>query len=119
MEGRGAADAANGGGAGRRARAPRGGGAPRGRGGGHVRLARARAASAPLDAVSPAARLGSEGLPVQQRWRYSTIGALTEDAANDLGGRLREEVGDDAEVWVEVNLATCPTRSSSSSDAGR
>ena len=60
------------------------------------------------DAVSLAERLGAEGMPVQQRWRYLTIGALTEEAANDLGGRLREEVGDDAEVWVEVNREDLP-----------
>ena len=48
------------------------------------------------------AGVADQGLPVQRRWRYLTIGSLTESTANDLGGRLRDELPDSAEIWIEV-----------------
>jgi len=52
-------------------------------------------------------RLRAEGLPVHRRWRYLTVDVLTEERANELGSRLREELPD-AEVWVEANPDDIP-----------
>jgi hypothetical protein len=60
------------------------------------------------DAVGLDERLVAEGLPVHRRWRYLTIGALTEESANELGARLRDELPDHADVWVEVNREDLP-----------
>lgn len=35
--------------------------------------------------------LRGEGLPVERRWRYLTVGALTEEDANELAGRIGSE----------------------------
>jgi hypothetical protein len=53
-------------------------------------------------------RLRGEGLPVHRRWRYVTVDALTEESANELGSRLREEAPD-AEVWIEANPDDIPS----------
>ena len=53
-------------------------------------------------------RLRGEGLPVHRRWRYLTVDALTEDDANELGVRLREEAPE-AEVWIEANPDDIPS----------
>jgi hypothetical protein len=53
-------------------------------------------------------RLRGEGLPVHRRWRYLTIDALTEDRANELGTRLRDEAPE-AEVWIEANPDDIPS----------
>ena len=37
-------------------------------------------------------RLSAEGLHVERRWRYLTIGALTDDQANEIGSRIRREL---------------------------
>jgi hypothetical protein len=60
------------------------------------------------DAVELEQRLADQGLPVHRRWRYLTIGALTEATANELGGRLRDELPDTAEIWTEVNREDLP-----------
>ncbi len=60
------------------------------------------------DAVELEQRLESERLTVHRRWRYVTIGAPTEETANALGSRLRDELPDEAEVWVEVNRDDLP-----------
>ena len=52
--------------------------------------------------------LQEQGLAVHRRWRYLTIGALTDDTANELASRLRDELPDDADVWVEVNREDLP-----------
>jgi hypothetical protein len=46
-------------------------------------------------------RLGSEGLHVHRRWRYVTIDVVTEEQANELGSRLRGELPDEIEIWIE------------------
>lgn len=51
-----------------------------------------------------ARRLEKEGHPVKRRWRYVTIGAVTEERAGELATHLRDELGDDAEVWVQAGL---------------
>lgn len=45
-----------------------------------------------------------EGLPVTRRWRYVTVGAVTEERAAELANRLRSELGDSGDVWVEAHL---------------
>jgi len=49
-------------------------------------------------------KLMGEGLPVSRRWRYVTIGAVTEARAEELADRLRGELDDSADVWVEAHL---------------
>jgi hypothetical protein len=46
-------------------------------------------------------RLEAEGLPVTRRWKYVLVGALDEEAANELADRLRGEAPPGAEVTVE------------------
>jgi hypothetical protein len=53
-------------------------------------------------------RLRAEGLPVHRRWRYLTVDVLTEDRANELGSRLRDEAPK-AEVWIEANPDDIPS----------
>jgi hypothetical protein len=53
-------------------------------------------------------QLRAEGLPVHRRWRYVTVDVLTEEWANELGARLREEAPD-AEVWIEANPDDIPS----------
>jgi hypothetical protein len=52
--------------------------------------------------------LRDEGLPVHRRWRYVTVDVLTEEHANELGTRLRDE-SPDAEVWIEANPDDIPS----------
>jgi hypothetical protein len=51
-----------------------------------------------------ARKLSLEGLPVKRRWRYVTVGALTEESAEELADRLRAEIGDGADVWIQAGL---------------
>jgi hypothetical protein len=37
-------------------------------------------------------RLRKEGLHVERRWSYVTVGALTDDEANEIGSRIRGEL---------------------------
>jgi hypothetical protein len=48
-------------------------------------------------------RLRDRGLPVERRWRYLTIGALTDDQANELAARVRDELPG-AEIEVQPTL---------------
>jgi hypothetical protein len=57
------------------------------------------------DAVALADRLAAEGAAVRRRWRYVTVGVLTEDRAWDLADRLRTELPADADIRVEANLS--------------
>jgi hypothetical protein len=60
------------------------------------------------DAAALEDKLRGEGLPVHRRWHYVTVDVLTEDKANELGSRLRDEAPD-AEVWIEANPDDIPT----------
>lgn len=62
-------------------------------------------APARSDAIELADRLGGEGLPVRRRWRYVTVGVLTEERAEELAARLRSELPDDADVRIDVDLS--------------
>jgi hypothetical protein len=57
------------------------------------------------EAVALAERLGAEGIPAMQRWRYVVAGAVSEDGAFELADRLRAELPQEAEVRVEVDLS--------------
>ena len=60
------------------------------------------------DAVELERRLRADALPVHRRWRYVTIGALTEERGNELAARLADELPKDAEVWVEAHDVRMP-----------
>jgi len=51
-----------------------------------------------------ARKLDGEDLQVSRRWRYVTVGAVTEARAEELADRLRGELGDSADVRVEAHL---------------
>jgi hypothetical protein len=53
-------------------------------------------------------RLSGEAFPVHRRWRYVTVDVVTEERANELGSRLREELPE-AEVWVEAKRDDIPS----------
>lgn len=53
-------------------------------------------------------QLRAEGRPVHRLWRYVEIDVLTPERANELAARLREELPDDSEVWVEANPDDVP-----------
>ncbi len=57
------------------------------------------------DAETLADRLATEGAAVRRRWRYVTVGVLSEERAWDLADRLRAELPDDADIRVEANLS--------------
>jgi len=48
-------------------------------------------------------RLHEHGLPVERRWRYLTIGALTEERADELASRIRDELPE-ADIAIEPSL---------------
>jgi len=54
-------------------------------------------------AVALERRLLDRTLPVKRRWRFLTIGALTEEQADDLASAVRSELLD-AEIQIEPNL---------------
>ena len=49
-------------------------------------------------------KLSDDGLPVTRHWRYVTVGAVTEERAEELAERLRAELGESGDVWVEAHL---------------
>jgi hypothetical protein len=51
-----------------------------------------------------ARRLSQEGLSAKRRWRYVTVGAVTEERAEELAERIRRELGESADVWVDADL---------------
>ena len=57
------------------------------------------------EAIALADRLATEGLPVRRRWRYVTVGVLTEERAEELAARLRSELPADDDVRIEVDLS--------------
>lgn len=54
-------------------------------------------------------RLEAEGVPVSRRWRYVLAGALTEELAETLAERLRNDTPQGTEVSVEVNPSDLPS----------
>ena len=60
--------------------------------------------SARDEARELARRLSQEGMSAKRRWRYVTVGAVTEERAEELAERLRDELGESADVWVDADL---------------
>jgi hypothetical protein len=56
------------------------------------------------ETVELAERLRANGLPPVQRWRYLLLGAVNEQAADELAVRVRALVPDDSSVTVEASL---------------
>ena len=52
--------------------------------------------------------LRAEGHPVHRLWRFVTVDALTEEAANDVAESLKQRLPEDAEIWIEANRADLP-----------
>jgi hypothetical protein len=52
------------------------------------------------DAVELQRRLQEEGLPARRLWKYISVGALTEENANELAARIREEAPEGTEVTI-------------------
>ena len=58
-----------------------------------------------------ARRLSQEGgVSAKRRWRYVTVGAVTEERAEELAERLRGELGESAEVRVDADLGDVVAR---------
>jgi len=51
-----------------------------------------------------ARRLTEEGLPAKRRWRYVMVGVVTEERAEELAERLRGELDESADVWVQADI---------------
>jgi hypothetical protein len=60
------------------------------------------------EAAQLEARLDGEGLPVHRRWRYVTLDVVTEERANELATRLRDELPDETEIWVDASPNDIP-----------
>ena len=56
------------------------------------------------DAGDLARRLSDEGFPVKRRWRYVMVGVVTEERAEELAERLRGELGESVDVWVQADI---------------
>jgi hypothetical protein len=54
-------------------------------------------------------RLRKDGHSVERLWTHLTVGALTEENANELASRLSRELPEEAEVWVQANLDDVPS----------
>ena len=46
--------------------------------------------------------------PVHRRWHYVTVDARTEDEANELANRFRDQLPERAKMWVEANPEGVP-----------
>jgi hypothetical protein len=53
-------------------------------------------------------RLEGEGFPVHRRWRYVTVDIVTEERADELASRLRDELPGGAEIWVDASPDDIP-----------
>lgn len=52
------------------------------------------------EAVELERRLSEEGLPVRRVWKHMSVGALTEENANELADRIRSEAPEGTEVSI-------------------
>jgi hypothetical protein len=46
--------------------------------------------------------------PVHRRWHYVTVDVRTEDEANELANRFRDQLPEGAKMWVEANPEGVP-----------
>jgi len=52
------------------------------------------------DAVELERRLKEEGLPVKRRWKHMSVGALTEERAEEIAARVRTEAPEGTEIVI-------------------
>jgi hypothetical protein len=45
---------------------------------------------------------------VHRRWRYVTVDVVTQERADELAERLRDELPDEAEIWVDASPDDIP-----------
>ena len=64
------------------------------------------------EAIELQRSLAAEGHSVERAWRFLTVGAPTEERAEELAAELRERLPDDAELWVQGNPDDLPRRAS-------
>ena len=64
------------------------------------------------EAIELQRELKTSGHQVDRSWRFLTVGAPTEERANELAEELRARVPGDAEVWVQGNPDELPRRAS-------
>jgi hypothetical protein len=60
------------------------------------------------DAAATEELLRGAAGPVHRRWHYVTVDARTEDEANELANRFRDQLPQGAELWVEANPEGIP-----------
>jgi hypothetical protein len=60
------------------------------------------------DAAATEELLRGAAGPVHRRWHYVTVDARTEDEANELANRFRDQLPEGAELWVEANPEGIP-----------
>jgi hypothetical protein len=64
------------------------------------------------EAIELQRELRGNGLPVERAWRFLTVGAPTEERAEELAAELRARLPGDANVWVQGNPDELPRRAS-------
>jgi hypothetical protein len=57
-----------------------------------------------------ARQLSEEGLAAKRRWRYVMVGVVTEERAEELAERLRGELGESVDVWVQADIGDVVAR---------
>jgi hypothetical protein len=60
------------------------------------------------EAVDLVERLRADDWPVHRLWAYVEIDVLTRERADELAANLRDELPQDAQVWVEANPEDVP-----------
>jgi hypothetical protein len=60
------------------------------------------------DAANAEELLSGAAGPVHRRWHYVTVDARTEDEANELANRFRDQLPESAKMWVEANPEGIP-----------
>jgi hypothetical protein len=64
------------------------------------------------EAIELQRELLAKGRDVERAWRFLTVGAPTEERAEELAAELRDRLPEDAEVWVQGNPDELPRRAS-------
>jgi hypothetical protein len=60
------------------------------------------------DAIELERKLKREGLPVERLWKYVSVGALTEERAEEIAERQRAEAPDGTEISIAANELPLP-----------
>jgi hypothetical protein len=64
------------------------------------------------EAIELQRALEAEGHRVERAWRFLTVGAPTEEVAEELAAELRTRLPEDAKLWVQGNPDDLPRRAS-------